>query len=210
MAPIEPSWFTWESSVRPRMPRRFSIGAALLAMALHAVFLGLLRWAGATTGQLIVAATFCLFSTGVVLAQMLLFRGKGLRKAAVCAGIVMGPMIWAALFAYRQWLDRGLVDQRVSTDTLDILLGAASAAIFGGIGGMFLGMFVEVAVWCRAFVRLGRDLDKLRDDVVRDARARANDEVDANSSYTQHGARDEGESETPEGEPADEPGNGRV
>ncbi len=176
---IKREFFTVESRAQPSMPRRFNLGTAMAVVSLHAALLGSLRWAGATTGQLAAAAAFCIFLTGIVLAQMFLFHGKGLRKAAILAGIVIGPMIWAAMFAFEHWLAPGPAGERAAIETTDVIRGAIMATIFGAAGGLYLGMGVEVVVLCRTFITLGRDLEGLRKDVERDARAAANGETNS-------------------------------
>jgi hypothetical protein len=119
------------------MPRRFGVGSLLALTTLFAVLCAFLASSQAHPA---VFALVAIYLAGIVLAQMLLFRGRKPREASILAGAGMAVLLVGAALALE-----ALFGERHARDPLPILLifapaiGAATGYVVGGVvGGMFL------------------------------------------------------------------------
>jgi uncharacterized protein YhhL (DUF1145 family) len=82
------------------MPRRFSIGTAMILTAVFAVMLSILKTFDAPP---VVFGFMSVFVVAIAVCQALLFKGKNPRKASIIVGVAMGILLFILLFAFQAW-----------------------------------------------------------------------------------------------------------
>jgi hypothetical protein len=124
------------------LPRRFGIRGLLIAVTWASVLMGCLRSWGATPGIFFVVLTFV---TGVLIAQVLLFRGRDPLTASMWAGSFLLPcelfvLGWAN---YREEVN--FFNQVVGPFAMGCICLVPAGIILGGLAGRFCGMIYAVS-----------------------------------------------------------------
>ncbi|MCE5267175.1 MAG: hypothetical protein LLG00_04760 [Planctomycetaceae bacterium] len=121
------------------MPRRFSIGAAMMLTAIFAILFGILR---ASDAPPVVFFVTLVFVAAIAMCQALLFGGKNPRKASILVGIVAGVLVDLAFVAVVV-LDACYHHAHVSVEDIALMAVAVWAAFlvctaFGYVIGWFV------------------------------------------------------------------------